>query len=109
MNEVIKIAVLGGGESGVGAAVLAKKKGFKVFLSDYGKIADKYLDVLSHIGIDWEQNQHTESKILDADEVIKSPGISEKVPRISEIEKRKSEKVILPAATVHIPRNIFAE
>lgn len=85
MNEVIKIAVLGGGESGVGAAVLAKKKGFKVFLSDYGKIADKYLDVLSHIGIDWEQNQHTESKILDADEVIKSPGISEKVPLVQKL------------------------
>ena len=86
MNEVIKIVVLGGGESGVGAAVLAKKKGFEVFLSDYGEIAEKYRNVLSHNEIDWEENQHSESKIFDANEVVKSPGISDKVPLVQKLK-----------------------
>ena len=85
MKEKKKIVVLGGGESGVGAAVLAKKEGFEVFLSDKGEIAEKYQKVLSNNGIDWEHNQHTESKILEAGEVIKSPGIPEKVPLIQKL------------------------
>lgn len=89
MNEIKKIAVLGGGESGVGAAVLAKQKGFEVFLSDSGEITEKYQSVLSNNEIDWEQNQHTESRILEADEVIKSPGIPDSVPLIRAIRYRK--------------------
>jgi UDP-N-acetylmuramoylalanine--D-glutamate ligase len=97
MDEIKKIAVLGGGESGVGAAVLAKKQGFEVFLSDHGEIAEKYRIVLSNHEIEWEQKKHSESKIILASEVIKSPGISDdtalvkrlvelKIPVISEIE-----------------------
>jgi UDP-N-acetylmuramoylalanine--D-glutamate ligase len=89
MTEIKKIVVLGGGESGVGAAVLAKKMGFEVFLSDRGKITEKYQNVLLHNEIDWEQNQHTESKVLAADEVIKSPGIPEKVPLVQKLVAAK--------------------
>jgi len=85
MTEIKKIVVLGGGESGVGAAVLAKKKGFEVFLSDKGEITEKYQNVLLRNEIDWEHNQHTESKVLAADEVIKSPGIPEKVPLVQKL------------------------
>ncbi|MFT7613863.1 MAG: UDP-N-acetylmuramoylalanine--D-glutamate ligase [Parvicellaceae bacterium] len=89
MTEIKKIVVLGGGESGVGAAVLAKKMGFEVFLSDRGEITEKYQNVLLHNEIDWEQNQHTESKVLAADEVIKSPGIPEKVPLVQKLVAAK--------------------
>lgn len=92
-----KLVVLGGGESGVGAAILAKKKGMEVFLSDMGKIAPKYKQALDEANIPWEEGTHTESMILDADEVVKSPGIppttplmqkiaSKNIPVISEIE-----------------------
>lgn len=92
-----RLAILGGGESGVGAAVLAQKKGFDVFLSDKGKIKEKYKSVLSNYGIKWEEEKHTEALILNADEVVKSPGIPDKaelikvlhkmgIPVISEIE-----------------------
>ena len=92
-----KLVVLGGGESGVGAAILAKDKGMEVFLSDMGKLAPKYADMLNQEGIEWEEGQHTEEKILDVDEVVKSPGIppttplmlkiaSKNIPVISEIE-----------------------
>ncbi len=88
---------MGGGESGVGTALLGKEKGFKVFVSDKGSIKQKYKDVLIHNEIEFEDNQHTESKILNADLVMKSPGIPDKVaivkqliaaeiPVISEIE-----------------------
>jgi UDP-N-acetylmuramoylalanine--D-glutamate ligase len=70
-----RIVVLGGGVSGVGAAVLAKKKGFKVFLSEYGKITCQNKKILDDNNITWEQNGHSESKIFNANEVIKSPGI----------------------------------
>jgi UDP-N-acetylmuramoylalanine--D-glutamate ligase len=70
------IAVLGGGESGVGAAVLAKVKGMNVWLSDMGEIAQKYKDKLNEYKIDWEEGHHTVEKILAADEIIKSPGVS---------------------------------
>lgn len=91
------VVVLGGGESGVGAALLARKKGMNVWLSDKGVIKDKYKTVLSNHEIPFEENGHTEAKVLAADVVVKSPGIPEKVeiiqklfakniPVISEIE-----------------------
>ncbi len=85
MDEIKKIAVLGGGESGVGAAVLAKKQGFEVFLSDHGEIDEKYRIVLSNHEIEWEQQKHSESKIIQASEVIKSPGISDDIPLIKRL------------------------
>ncbi len=81
-----RIVVLGGAESGVGAAVLAKVKGFDVFLSDKGKIADHYKEDLRKWDIPFEEGQHTESLILNADEVIKSPGIPSTVPMIKKLE-----------------------
>lgn len=103
-----KITILGGGESGVGAAILAKVKGLKVFLSDIGVIQQKYKKILLHEGIDFEENKHTQEKIFEADEVIKSPGISEDlsiiqklreegIPVISEIEfaSRYTKAVII--------------
>lgn len=80
-----RIVILGAGESGAGAAVLAKQKGFEVFVSDKSKIRDKYKNVLSNHGIEWEEEQHSEEKILNADEVIKSPGIPEKAPLIQKL------------------------
>ena len=77
-----KIAVLGGGESGVGAAVLAQVKGFDVWLSDMGTIADRYKERLEQYNSAWEEGGHTEQRILDADEIIKSPGIPEDAPLI---------------------------
>jgi UDP-N-acetylmuramoylalanine--D-glutamate ligase len=93
----MRLVVLGGGESGVGTAILGHKKGYDVFVSDFGKIKDKYKEVLTNNGIDWEDEKHTEALILNADVVMKSPGIPEKVaivkklvekgiPVISEIE-----------------------
>lgn len=80
-----KIVVLGAAESGAGAAVLAKKKGFHVFVSDMGSIKDKYKKLLDDHQIEWEEGHHTEEKILDADEVIKSPGIPDEAPMIQKI------------------------
>ncbi len=81
-----RIVVLGGGESGVGAAVLAKVKGFDVFLSDNGEIAGHYVDDLRKWDIPFEQGGHTEELILNADEVIKSPGIPSTVPMVRKLE-----------------------
>ena len=92
-----RLVILGGGESGVGAALLGKVKEYNVFLSDAGKIAKKYKDVLIHNEIEWEDGVHTESEILTADLVVKSPGIpdhisivqklqSAAIPIVSEIE-----------------------
>jgi UDP-N-acetylmuramoylalanine--D-glutamate ligase len=83
-----RIVILGGGESGAGAAVLAKQKGFDVFVSDKGAIKEKYKDVLSHHGIEWEEKQHTEKLILNADEIIKSPGIPNTVPLVQQLKKQ---------------------
>ncbi len=83
-----KIAILGAGESGTGAAVLAKKQGYKVWLSDSGKIKEKYKNVLSHFEIAFEEGQHTEGEILDADEVIISPGIPLTAPLIKKIKAK---------------------
>ncbi|MEO9891566.1 UDP-N-acetylmuramoyl-L-alanine--D-glutamate ligase [Aurantibacter sp.] len=80
-----RLVALGGGESGVGTAVLGLKEGFEVFVSDKGLIKEKYKKVLEHFGIDWEEGQHTESKILNADIVMKSPGIPEKVALVQEL------------------------
>ena len=75
-----RLVVLGGGESGVGTALLGKEKGFEVFVSDYGKLKEEYKDVLIHNEIEWEEETHTSSKILNADVVMKSPGISDQAP-----------------------------
>ena len=77
-----RIVVLGGAESGVGAAVLAKVKGFDVFLSDNGKLKDDYKALLDNWQIAYEEGGHTPEKVLDADEVVKSPGIPETVPMV---------------------------
>ena len=78
-----RIVVLGAGESGAGAAVLAKKEGFDVFVSDMSKIADKYKKQMDDRQIAWEEGQHTEELILSADEIIKSPGIPDTAPMVS--------------------------
>ncbi|QYA25456.1 UDP-N-acetylmuramoyl-L-alanine--D-glutamate ligase [Gramella sp. MT6] len=83
-----KIAILGGGESGIGTAILAKKNGYEIFLSDKGKIKDKYKEVLKHIEIEWEDEKHTESKIFDADVVMKSPGIPDTSPMIVKLKEK---------------------
>ena len=75
-----RLVVLGAGESGVGTAILGKKKGFEVFVSDFGKIQEKYKEVLLHHEIDFEVGGHTESLILNADLAMKSPGIHHRVP-----------------------------
>lgn len=80
-----RIVVLGGGESGAGAAVLAKKQGFDVFLSDLSAIKPEYKALLDEHQIAWEEKQHTEALILSADEVIKSPGIPDKAPLIKKL------------------------
>jgi UDP-N-acetylmuramoylalanine--D-glutamate ligase len=93
----MRLVILGGGESGVGTAILGKKKGYDVFVSDFGKIKENYKEVLIINEIKWEEEKHTEKKILNADLVMKSPGIPDKVaivkklhenniPVISEIE-----------------------
>ena len=81
-----RLVILGGGESGVGAALLGKVKKYNVFLSDSGKIANKYKDVLIHNEIEWEEGGHTESEILTADLVIKSPGIPDHVSIVQKLQ-----------------------
>jgi UDP-N-acetylmuramoylalanine--D-glutamate ligase len=81
-----RIVILGGGESGTGAAVLAKKQGFEVFLSDLSEIKPEYKTLLDKYEIAWEEKQHTEELILNADEVIKSPGIPDKAPLIKKLQ-----------------------
>jgi UDP-N-acetylmuramoylalanine--D-glutamate ligase len=80
-----RLVVLGGGESGVGTAILGKKKGYDVFVSDFGKIKESYKEVLIINGIAWEEEQHTEDLILNADIVMKSPGIPEKSPIVKKL------------------------
>jgi len=82
-----RIVVLGGGESGAGAAVLAKKQGFDVFLSDLSAIKPEYKSLLDQYEIQWEEKQHSENLILNADEVIKSPGIPEKAPLVKKLHE----------------------
>jgi UDP-N-acetylmuramoylalanine--D-glutamate ligase len=81
----MRLVVLGGGESGVGTAILGKEKGYDVFVSDFGKIKENYKKVLTDNGIDWEDEKHTEDLILNADVVMKSPGIPEKAPIVKKL------------------------
>jgi len=81
----MRLVVLGGGESGVGTAILGKEKGYDVFVSDFGKIKDNYKEVLTSNGITWEEERHTEELILNADVVMKSPGIPEKAPIVKKL------------------------
>ena len=87
-----RIVVLGAGESGAGAAVLAKKEGFDVFVSDMSKIAPRYQQMLNDRGITWEEGHHTEELILNANEIIKSPGIPDTAPMV-----RKAIGLVLSA------------
>ncbi|MBK5203385.1 MAG: UDP-N-acetylmuramoyl-L-alanine--D-glutamate ligase [Prolixibacteraceae bacterium] len=82
-----KIVIMGAGESGTGTAILARKKGFEVFLTDNGKIKDKYRKELKKYDIPYEEGKHTESKILEADLVVKSPGIPETAPMIKKLRE----------------------
>jgi len=83
-----RLVILGGGESGVGTAILGKKKGYDVFVSDFGKIKVNYKDVLTINGIAWEEEKHTEDLILNADVVMKSPGIPEKSPIVKKLVEK---------------------
>jgi UDP-N-acetylmuramoylalanine--D-glutamate ligase len=85
---VKRLAILGGGESGVGAAILGKQKGFEVFVSDKGEISKKYIEVLLKNAIEFEEKKHTESKILNADIVVKSPGIADTVPLVIKLKNK---------------------
>ncbi|QHV98330.1 UDP-N-acetylmuramoyl-L-alanine--D-glutamate ligase [Spirosoma endbachense] len=85
-----KIAILGGGESGVGAALLAQAKGFEVFLSDKGALKESYRATLRAANISFEEGKHTEEHILDAVEVIKSPGIPETVPLVLKLKEQQT-------------------
>ncbi|MBR6945300.1 MAG: UDP-N-acetylmuramoyl-L-alanine--D-glutamate ligase [Prevotella sp.] len=80
-----RIVILGAAESGAGASVLAKKEGFDVFVSDFGPIKDRYKKIMDEHGIPWEECHHTEELILNADEIIKSPGIPDEAPIIQKI------------------------
>lgn len=83
-----KIVVLGAGESGAGAAVLAKIKGFDVFVSDFSAIKPRYKVLLDEYGVEWEEGKHTEEKILSGNEIIKSPGIPDKAPIIKKLKEQ---------------------
>ena len=83
-----RIVILGAGESGAGAAVLAQKKGFDTFVSDMSLIKDKYKNMLNERGIQWEEGHHTEELVLNADEVIKSPGIPNDAPLILKLKEQ---------------------
>jgi UDP-N-acetylmuramoylalanine--D-glutamate ligase len=83
-----KIAILGAGESGYGAAVLARKQGYEVFVSDMGEIKEEYLSLLQKNNFAFEEGKHTEAEILNAGEVIKSPGIPDKAPLIKKIHEK---------------------
>ncbi|WP_249356252.1 UDP-N-acetylmuramoyl-L-alanine--D-glutamate ligase [Maribacter sp. ACAM166] len=82
------LVVLGGGESGVGTAILGLKKGYEVFVSDKGRIKEKYKNVLEHFGIDWEEETHSEDRILKADLVMKSPGIPDTMPLVKQLVEK---------------------
>jgi len=89
MQDNKHIVILGAGESGVGAALLAQKLGYSVFVSDMGPVAEKYSKELQEANIEFEQNGHTEEKILSATEVVKSPGIPDKAPIIKKLVEKQ--------------------
>ena len=93
MNKIKNISILGAGESGVGAAILAKKQGWNVYVSDFGSIKQEFKDELDANELKWEEGQHTESVILNSDLVIKSPGIPDKAPIIKKL-KEKGIKIV---------------
>lgn len=84
----MRLVILGAGESGVGTALLGKKEGYEVFVSDFGSINEKYQKILNEERIEWEQQQHTESKILNANVVVKSPGIPDKAPIVKKLHEK---------------------
>ncbi len=84
-----RLVILGGGESGVGTALLGKQKGYEVFVSDFGKIKEDYKQVLINNEIQWEEETHTEAKILNADVVMKSPGIPDKSPIVKKLHEKQ--------------------
>ncbi|MDR3338528.1 MAG: UDP-N-acetylmuramoyl-L-alanine--D-glutamate ligase [Candidatus Symbiothrix sp.] len=88
VEQTYRIVILGAGESGVGAAVLAKKQGFDVFVSDSASIKEKYKKILADYQIFYEENQHSEEKILNAGEIVKSPGIPDKIAIIQKIKEK---------------------
>jgi UDP-N-acetylmuramoylalanine--D-glutamate ligase len=83
-----RLVVLGGGESGVGTAILGLKKGYDVFVSDFGKITDHYKNVLTKYNINWEEEKHSEDLILNANVVMKSPGIPDKAPIVKKLVEK---------------------
>lgn len=88
-----KLVILGGGESGVGAAFLGRKLGYEIFLSDKGKLADKYREMLQENGFEFEEGQHSEACIFEADLVVKSPGIPDSVPLIVQLREKGIEVI----------------
>jgi len=84
----MRLVILGGGESGVGTAILGKKKGYDVFLSDFGKIKNNYKEILALHKLAWEEETHTEELILNADVVMKSPGIPDKSPIVKKLKEK---------------------
>ena len=88
-----RLVILGAGESGFGTAVLGKKEGYAVFVSDKGKISDKYQALLNEHNIEFESEQHNEEKILNADLVMKSPGIPEKAEMVKKL-REKGVKIV---------------
>ncbi|MGL4519944.1 MAG: UDP-N-acetylmuramoyl-L-alanine--D-glutamate ligase [Phocaeicola sp.] len=88
MNKAKRVVILGAGESGTGAAILAEKKGFEVFVSDLSPIKESYKEMLTKQAIVWEEGVHTEALILNADEVIKSPGIPHEAPIVRKIKEK---------------------
>jgi len=103
-----RLVILGGGESGVGAALLGKLKEYNVFISDSGKIANNYKDVLIHNEIEWEDGGHTESEILTADLVVKSPGIPDHVSIVQKLQSSTIPVVSeIEFAALHTTANII--
>lgn len=84
----MKLVVLGAAESGVGAAILAQQKGYDVFVSDRGSIRAHYKSLLDAHALPWEEGQHTAEQILDADEVVKSPGIPDDAPMVKALREK---------------------
>ncbi|MGC9341412.1 MAG: Mur ligase family protein, partial [Bacteroidales bacterium] len=89
MEDTRRIVILGAGESGTGSAILAQQEGFDVFVSDNGKIKPRYKELLQAYDISYEENKHTERHILNADEIIKSPGIPESSAIVQQIRKKE--------------------
>ncbi|PRX57883.1 UDP-N-acetylmuramoyl-L-alanine--D-glutamate ligase [Flagellimonas meridianipacifica] len=83
-----RLVVLGGGESGVGTAILGKKEGYQVFVSDKGEIQPKYKEVLEHFEIEWESGKHSGDRVFQADVVMKSPGIPDRVPLVKQLKEK---------------------